>query len=91
MSTSRDASFDKLLIWMATLFAITVLVHNFDHLRRGGSSVHSDVFWVGTLAVIDEVGVVVLCLMRHRRAPTAALEVMGLPAGSSPGQDAARA
>ena len=58
---------------VATLFSVAVLLHNFDHLRRGGSSVSAGVFWLGSLAIINEVGVVVLAFMRHPKAPHAAV------------------
>jgi hypothetical protein len=61
------------MVATATFFATAVLLHNFDHLRRGGSSVSADVFWIGTLAIVDEVGVVVLAFLRHPRAPLAAV------------------
>ena len=64
---------DRLLALAATCFAFAVIVHNSDHLRRGADTVHSDVFWAGTSAVLVEVGVVVLVMQRHRLAPLAAL------------------
>jgi hypothetical protein len=70
---TADTRRDDRLVGLATFFAIAVLVHNFDHLRRGGSSVSIDVFWIGTLAILDEVAVVVLAYVRHPRAPLAAL------------------
>jgi hypothetical protein len=56
----------------ATFFAVAVLIHNSDHTRRGADSVNLDVFWIGTSAILLEVGLVVLGLMRHRLAPLAA-------------------
>jgi hypothetical protein len=64
---------EQRLVAAATLFSVAVLIHNFDHLRRGGSSVSAGVFWLGSLAIINEVGVVVLAYMRHRWAPLAAV------------------
>lgn len=63
---------DRQLPVVATVFALAVLVHNADHLRRGGDSVSADVFWIGTLAILIEVGVVALIFMRHPTAPVAA-------------------
>jgi hypothetical protein len=63
---------DRWLRAAATFFAVAVLVHNSDHLRRGGDSVSADVFWIGTLAIVLEVGVVALVFMRHPSAPLAA-------------------
>ena len=56
----------------AGFFAVAVLVHNGDHLRRGGDSVSADVFWLGSAALLVEVGVVALVFTRHRLAPLVA-------------------
>ncbi len=63
----------RLLEVAATFFALAVLIHNTDHLRRGGDSVTADVFWLGTAAIAIEVGVVVLVFLRHPSAPLAAV------------------
>jgi hypothetical protein len=73
---------ERTLRWTALAFAVAVLLHNGDHLRRGGTSVEADVFWVGSAAILVEVGVVVAVLLRHRLAPLAAAAVgFGLAAG----------
>jgi hypothetical protein len=64
---------DRPLLWAAALFTFAVLVHGADHVRRGADSVGRDVFWVGTAALVLEVGVVVLVTQRHRLAPLAAV------------------
>lgn len=64
---------EQRLVVAATFFTVAVLFHNFDHLRRGGSSVSAGVFWLGSLAIINEVGVVMLAYMRHPRAGLAAV------------------
>lgn len=61
-----------LLLPAAALFAVAVLVHNGDHLRRGVDALDLDVFWVGMLAVVIETALVVLVCQRHRVAPLAA-------------------
>jgi hypothetical protein len=53
----------------ATFFALAVLIHNADHLRRGGDSVSADVFWLGSAAIMLEVAVVVLVFRRHPAGP----------------------
>ena len=66
----------------ATLFAIGVVVHNADHVRRGAEAVEPDVFWLGTAAVGMEVAIVGLICQRHRTAPlAAAVAGLGLAAG----------
>src|SRR4051812_16898859 len=59
----------------AVFFTVAVLFHNSDHLRRGGDSVASDVFWLGSAAIILEIGVVLLVFMRHPAAPLVATVV----------------
>lgn len=66
---------DRLLRLSAILFAVAVLLHNLDHLRRGGDSVASDVFVLGSLGILLEVGVVALVLMGHRLGPLAAVSI----------------
>lgn len=66
----------------AALFAVAVLLHNSDHLRRGAGDLHGDVFVAGTLALVLEVGVVAAVYARHRAAPLAAAVVgLSLTAG----------
>lgn len=66
----------------AIAFAVAVAFHTVDHLRRGVGSVDGDVLWAGNLALVLEVGVVVLVLIDHRWAPLAAATVgAGLAAG----------
>ncbi len=64
---------ERRLIAATTLFAFGVLIHNLDHVRRGGAALPADVFWIGTLALLDEAAVVVLVFLRHRLAPLMAL------------------
>lgn len=64
------------------VFVLAVLVHNGDHLRRGGDSVSAEVFWVGSAAILVEVAVVVAVFLRHPKAPIAAVAAgFGLAAG----------
>jgi hypothetical protein len=64
------------------VFALAVLVHNGDHLRRGGDSVSAQVFWVGSAAILVEVTVVMAVFLRHPTAPIAAVAAgFGLAAG----------
>jgi hypothetical protein len=66
---------DRILLGAASLFALAVLVHNSDHLRRGADSIGRDVLWAGTAAVLVEVAAVVLACQRHRLAPLAAVTI----------------
>src|SRR5689334_2692721 len=71
----RTIAGDRLLRLAAIAFAVAVVLHNGDHLRRGGSSVTAQVFWLGSAAIVLEVGVVALVLARHPAAPLAAISV----------------
>ena len=53
----------------AAFFALAVVIHNSDHLRRGVDAAGRDVFWLGTAGIAIEVAVVVLICQRHRLAP----------------------
>lgn len=66
---------DSRLRLAAIAFAVAVLVHNSDHLRRGGDAVSWDVFAVGSLGILLEVSVVAVVLMGHRWAPIAAASI----------------
>ena len=76
--TSSVEREECLLRWAAIFFALAVLIHNSDHVRRGAGALNLDVFWAGTLALTLEVGVVILVFLRHRLAPLAAIAV-GFP------------
>jgi hypothetical protein len=56
----------------AAFFAVAVVIHNSDHLRRGVDAAGRDVFWLGTAGIALEVAVVVLICQRHRLAPLVA-------------------
>jgi hypothetical protein len=51
------------------VFAAGSLIHLFDHLRRGQGSVTEGLYWAGNLALILQVVIVTLILVRHRLAP----------------------
>jgi hypothetical protein len=75
LETTRSVGTDRLLHLAAIAFAVAVVLHNSDHLRRGGDSVSAQVFWLGSAAIVLEVGVVALVLARHPAAPLAAIAV----------------
>jgi hypothetical protein len=64
---------DRVLRAAGTLFTIAVLFHNADHVRRGGTSVTTDVFWIGSAAIAIEIAVVYLIFRGHPDAPLAAM------------------
>lgn len=68
-----QAAAQRTLRSAGAFFTFAVLFHNSDHVRRGGESVTTDVFWIGSAAIILEVGVVALILADHRAAPLGAI------------------
>ncbi len=72
-TASHDRGDDRLLVLAAAFFAVAVLVHGADHLRRGVDAIDRDVFWLGTTAIALQIALVVLACQRHRLAPLAAL------------------
>jgi hypothetical protein len=70
-SMHSDAAVRALKI-AGAFFTFAVLFHNADHARRGGLSVTTDVFWIGSAAIVLEVGVVALIFGDHGDAPLAA-------------------
>jgi hypothetical protein len=75
LETRRSVRSDHLLQVAAGAFAVAVVLHNADHLRRGGGSVSAQVFWLGSAAILLEVGVVAIVRSRHPSAPLAAIAV----------------
>jgi len=64
---------ERRLWWAGWLFALGSAVHLADHLRRGQGSVTEELYLAGNLALIVQVAVITLVLVRHEAAPTAAL------------------
>jgi hypothetical protein len=54
-------------------FAVGFAIHNADHIRRGASSVTTELFVAGNLAAVVSVAAIVLVLLRHRLAPQIAV------------------
>ena len=77
MATLTEVRDDRRLLGAGALFTLAVLIHNFDHVRRGADATPTDVFWLGTSAIVLEVGVVVLICARHRWAPLASAVIGG--------------
>jgi hypothetical protein len=67
-----DRRLDAWLLRAAAFFAVAVVLHNGDHVRRGADAVSTDVFWLGTAGIVLEVAVVLVICQRHRIAPLAA-------------------
>src|SRR5437764_7730119 len=74
---AREHVEERRLHWAGVFFALAVIVHNSDHLRRGTDRLTPEVFWLGVSGIVVEVALVVLIFQRHWLAPLAAT-VFGL-------------
>ncbi|MFD6155823.1 hypothetical protein ACFWF7_06270 [Nocardia sp. NPDC060256] len=63
------------LRWATALFAVALLVHGADHLRRGMDTVSSTVMALGTVQFVLAVVTVVLVCTGHRMAAVAAVAI----------------
>lgn len=63
------------LRWAAGVFAIALLVHGADHLRRGMDSISMTVMALGTVQLVLALVTIVLVFTGHRWAPPAAIGV----------------
>jgi hypothetical protein len=69
---------ERTLRTVGVVFLAALLLHGFDHLRRGFDVITPQVFWLGNLQLTLAVVAVVLVFRRHWWAPAAAVAV-GLP------------
>jgi hypothetical protein len=59
----------------AVVFAVALVVHGADHLRRGMDVITPEVLWAGNLQIALSVVTLVLVFRGHRWAPTFAIVV----------------
>ncbi|MGO4618021.1 hypothetical protein AB4305_33720 [Nocardia sp. 2YAB30] len=72
---TRPGSAYTELRWATAVFAVALLTHGADHLRRGMNTVPTTVMALGTVQFILAVTTIVLVFLRHRHAPIAAVIV----------------
>lgn len=70
-STARDP--DRILWYAAVVFAVALIVHGADHLRRGTDALTTEVLWAGNAQFIGALVTLVLVFTRNRWAPVAAI------------------
>jgi hypothetical protein len=66
---------ERYLRGAAILYAVGLVLHTGDHLRRGTGVLSSEVLWAGTLSTIAGVLTLYLIFTRHRLAPFVAMLV----------------
>jgi hypothetical protein len=59
----------------ATVFAVALLVHGTDHLRRGMDVLTPEVFWLGNVQLVVSLITLVLVFRDHRWAPAFAVGI----------------
>src|SRR6478609_10284675 len=59
----------------AVVFAVALLVHGADHLRRGMDVVTPEVFWLGNVQLVLSLVTLVLVFRGHRWAPAFAVGI----------------
>ncbi|HEX8100251.1 MAG TPA: hypothetical protein VF660_08635 [Actinomycetota bacterium] len=64
---------DRALQWGALFFAAGAVWHNYDHVHRGAGTISAQLRTIGIAGSVLTAIVVVLMLVRHPRAPQAAL------------------
>ncbi|MFI9405910.1 hypothetical protein [Nocardia sp. NPDC052316] len=63
------------LRWATAVFAVALLTHGADHLRRGMDTISSTVMALGTVQFVLALATIVLVCTGHRRAPLAAVAI----------------
>ena len=69
---------DRLLRYAAAFYAVGLIVHTADHIRRGTAVISTEVYWAGIISTAIGVVTIALIAARHRLAPLAAA-LTGLP------------
>lgn len=59
--------------YVAIAYAVGLVVHTADHVRRGADAVTPQVFWLGMAGTVLAVLAIVAILVGHRRAPELAV------------------
>jgi hypothetical protein len=73
---NRVASDGPRLLWATgVVFAVALLVHGADHVRRGVGELAPAVFWLGNAQTVGALIALFLVFTNHRWAPVAAIVV----------------
>jgi len=73
--TGRRAYDDRLLRWAGALFAVALVVHGVDHMRRGIDVISTEVLWLGNVQTVGAVVALFLVFTGHRWGPIAAVAI----------------
>lgn len=70
---NETARTSALLRWATALYAVGLVAHTVDHLRRGVDVITPEVLWAGNVSTVAGVALIVLVYAKHRMAPAAAV------------------
>jgi hypothetical protein len=74
-SEAIASSHQRLLPATGVVFAVALLVHGADHVRRGIGELAPSVFWLGNVQTVGALTALYLVFTRHRWAPAAAIVI----------------
>ena len=71
----RVARDDRVLRWAGAVFAVALVVHGIDHMRRGFDAISTEVLWLGNVQTVGAVVALFLVFTGHRWGPAAAVAI----------------
>ena len=71
----RVARDDRVLRWAGAVFAVALVVHGIDHMRRGFDVLSTEVLWLGNVQTVGAVVALFLVFTGHRWGPAAAVAI----------------
>jgi hypothetical protein len=69
---------ERFLRYATAVYAVGLVIHSADHVRRGFNVVTPGVLWLGSVSTVAGLATIALVYMRHRWGPLAAA-ALGLP------------
>ena len=66
---------DRVLRLAGAVFALALVVHGIDHMRRGVDVIYTEVLWLGNVQTDGAVVALFLVFTGHRWGPAAALAI----------------
>jgi hypothetical protein len=73
--SARRAYDDRVLRWAGAVFAVALVVHGIDHMRRGFDVLSTEVLWLGNVQTVGAVVALFLVFTGHRWGPAAAVAI----------------
>jgi len=74
-SARRVGHDDRVLRLAGAVFAVALVVHGIDHMRRGVDVISTEVLWLGNVQTVGAVVALFLVFTGHRWGPAAAVAI----------------